>query len=117
MVTPEAKVKYHVDKWIKVNLPGCYYYKPRGGPYGIAGTPDYFLCWLGIFIAIEVKREGADPRPLQLATLRRVQAAGGIAAVIRGDQLDRLEAIKQEVLRRVHYPRVQVAGLGGADPF
>ena len=113
MVTPEGRVKRHVDKWIKINLPGCYCYKPRGGPYGVAGTPDYFLCWFGIFIGIEVKREGAEPSPLQIAALRRIQAAGGVAAVIRGDQLNRLEVIKQEVLRRVRH--IQVASSGGSE--
>ena len=112
LVTPEGKVKYAIDKWIKVNLPGAYVYKPRGGPFGVAGTPDYFICWLGIFIGIEVKREGADPRPLHLAALRRIQSAGGVAAVIRGDQLNRLETIRQEVLKRVTKP-IQLASEGG----
>jgi len=115
MVTPEARVKNAIDQWIKVNLPGVFVYKPRGGPFGVAGTPDYFICWHGVFIGIEAKREDTDPRPLQRAALRRIAAAGGIAAVIRGNQLNRLETIRQEVLKRVQLGKLQVASSGGSD--
>lgn len=117
VVTPEGRVKNAIDRWIKQNLPGAYVYKPRGGPYGVAGTPDYFICWCGVFIGIEAKAPGQNPRPLQQAALRRIQDAGGIAAVVRGDQLNRLEAIRLEVYKRVHYPGLRLAGDGGADPL
>jgi hypothetical protein len=111
----EAKVKRKIDRWIARNLPDAYVYKPGGGPWGVAGTPDYFICWLGIFIAIEVKREGMDPRPNQWAALRSIKAAGGIAAVIRGDQLNRLPTIKLEVLKRVQHSQLQLAHDGGTN--
>lgn len=54
-----------------------------GGRHSVAGIPDLLICWQGRFIAIELKRPGESPTPLQLATLAKIRAAGGEAWVIR----------------------------------
>jgi hypothetical protein len=105
--TPEGAVKrwLYGDKKKPGRLfhyfPGAYVYKPPGGMFGRNGTPDCFLVWRGVFIAIEVKAEDGDPMALQLKSLRAIAAAGGVAALIRGKDEDRLRAIHQEVMARV----------------
>lgn len=47
----------------------------------IAGDPDFILNCRGRFVALELKRKGEVPRPLQLKKLTWVQKCGGIAIV------------------------------------
>ena len=109
--TPEGRVK----KWLYGTkqkpgtlfdfFPGAYVYKPPGGMFGRTGTADCLLCWRGIFVAIEIKAAyedgGRDPTVLQLKNLREVNAAGGIAAVLRGRDSDRLRNIRDAVLAKL----------------
>ena len=46
-----------------------------------AGTPDIIACLNGRFIAIEVKRKGNKPTPLQLAKIEQIRASSGIAFI------------------------------------
>lgn len=50
------------------------------------GTPDILAVISGRFVAIEVKRPGGKPSKLQLAQLKRIEAAGGVAFV--ADSID-----------------------------
>ena len=64
-------------------LPECFAWKEHGGMYGTAGIPDIIACIGGRFYGFEVKTERGKPTALQEATMRKIQAAGGIAAVVR----------------------------------
>jgi Holliday junction resolvase len=46
------------------------------------GVPDILAVISGRFVAIEVKAKGGKASKLQLAQLRRIEAAGGIAMVV-----------------------------------
>lgn len=59
----------------------AYVIKVHGGPFGTRGEADIHACMSGRFIAIEVKRPGQKPTPLQLARLAQIAAAGGLAFV------------------------------------
>jgi len=48
-----------------------------------AGTPDVLACVNGRFVGIECKVRGAQPSKLQTHRIKQIQAARGIAAVIR----------------------------------
>jgi len=109
--TPEGKVK----DWLYGSkqkpgklfqyFPGAWVYKPPGGFFGRAGTADCILCWRGIFVAIEIKAAyedgGKEPTALQLRSLRDVISAGGVGAVLRGKDEQRLAAIKTAVLDKL----------------
>ena len=43
------------------------------------GIPDIIACLSGRLIAIEVKDKGKKARPLQVAQIRKIRKAGGIA--------------------------------------
>lgn len=43
------------------------------------GVSDILACYKGRFVAIEVKSEGSKPTDHQLAFLKRIEEAGGIA--------------------------------------
>jgi len=94
MATPEGKVKAKIRQWYKDNLPGHWRVSVRGGPFGKAGCPDDILCWRGIFIAIEIKSDTGSLSALQSLALKQITGAGGVAAVVRGYDINRLEAIK-----------------------
>ena len=53
--------------------------KPATYGYGASGAPDRVCCLAGRFFAVEVKREGKQPTPLQALRLRQIEAAGGQA--------------------------------------
>lgn len=62
-----------------------------------AGTPDIIACLDGKFIAIEVKRKGNKPTPLQLAKLDKIRESGGIAfiAYSKDEVINQLKELKQ----------------------
>lgn len=109
--TPEGKVKswLYGDRKKPGKLfdyfPGAFVYKPPGGMFGRGGMSDCLMCWRGVFVAIEIKASyedgGSDVTALQLKTLREVNAAGGVGAVLRGRSFDRLAAIKEAVLKKI----------------
>ena len=51
--------------------------------YGTAGLPDIIAGVDGRFYGFEVKTEDGKPTKLQEATIRRIRASGGTAAVVR----------------------------------
>jgi hypothetical protein len=73
---------------------------PPGGFYGKAGMMDYIGVYSGVPFAIEVKRDGEEPTELQFKRLRDFDKAGGIAAVIKGKDYNRLEAIVRAIMGR-----------------
>jgi len=94
MATPENKAKRKNQQWLEIHMPGHVRVAPRGGPFGQAGVSDWLICWMGVFIALEVKSDDGQPTPLQMVFLKKIQKAGGIAAVIRGYDPARLEAVR-----------------------
>ena len=65
------------------SLDGCFCWKEHGGPYGTNGIPDIICCYRGRFIAFEAKTETGKPSRLQEAVIRKINAAGGTALVVR----------------------------------
>ena len=64
-------------------LDGCFCWKEHGGPYGTNGIPDIICCYRGRFFGFEVKAEKGKPTKLQEAVIRKINAAGGTALVVR----------------------------------
>jgi Holliday junction resolvase len=63
-----------------------------------AGTPDIIACLDGKFIAIEVKRKGNKPTPLQLAKIEQIRASGGLAFVAysKDDVINQLKELNND---------------------
>jgi Holliday junction resolvase len=59
--------------------------------YGTAGIPDIIACVRGRFFAFEVKTATGKATALQKATLQKILASGGTAAVVRS--VDEVRAI------------------------
>ncbi len=78
----EKDIVSKIMKYLKT-VPGCFCWKEHGGMYGTAGIPDVIACVNGRFFAFEVKTETGKPTALQEATIRKILAAGGTAAVVR----------------------------------
>lgn len=100
-MTPEGSVKVWAKKQYDILFPGHWRVSPRGGPFGKAGCPDDLICWMGIFIAIEIKSLEGSASGLQMLALKEIQAAGGVAAILRGKDLNKLLAIRDAVLKKV----------------
>lgn len=65
------------------SVQNCFCWKEHGGMYGTAGIPDIIACIDGRFYGFEVKTEDGTPTKLQLSTIRKINAAGGKAVVVR----------------------------------
>ena len=78
----ESAIVKSILQYLKT-LPVCFAWKEHGGMYGTAGIPDIIACIGGKFYGFEVKTERGKPTALQEATMRKIQAAGGIAVVVR----------------------------------
>ena len=59
-----------------------------------AGTPDLLVCHGGRFIAMEVKKPGQYPTAIQRHRIAQIQAAGGVATVVRSVE-DALASLKR----------------------
>jgi hypothetical protein len=81
-------------------LPQCFCWKEHGGAYGTAGIPDIIVCFRGQFVALEVKQPGGKPTPLQTATIAKIKAAGGAAAVVTS--VAEAKAIIEELEAQTH---------------
>ena len=71
--------------------PNCFCWKTHGGMYGTAGIPDIIACIGGHFYGFEVKTETGKPTKLQEAVIRKINAAGGTALVVRS--VDEVRAV------------------------
>lgn len=77
MRTPEGYEKDAIGKYLaSIN---AWYFKPYMTGYGKSGIPDIVACLHGVFIGIEVKREGKEPTKLQERRMEEIRLAGGFA--------------------------------------
>ena len=54
------------------------------GVYSESGFPDVLVIYDGLYIGLEVKRPFLGvPSPLQISTIKEIQKAGGVAAIVR----------------------------------
>jgi hypothetical protein len=87
-MTPEAKVKARVKKILQEI--GAYYATPQTGGYGNSGTPDFLVCYQGVFFGIECKANGNKPTALQLHSMMQIRKAGGFAFVVDENNVENL---------------------------
>lgn len=78
----ESDIVRAILRYLKT-VQNCFFWKEHGGMYGTAGIPDIIACIDGRFYGFEVKTDEGTPTKLQLATIRKINAAGGIALVVR----------------------------------
>lgn len=95
-MTPEAKVKKKIKDILKSC--GAYYVMPVAGVFGAAGVPDFLVCYVGTFIAIEAKAGKGKTTALQDKNIRQIKDAGGLAIVVNEANLDELEDLLERVL-------------------
>lgn len=63
----------------------------------ISGDPDYLLCVRGKFVAMELKRSGEEPRPLQKYKLDEIERTGGLSLVATPDNWDQIKLFLTEL--------------------
>jgi predicted transcriptional regulator with HTH domain len=78
----ESKLQRSIRKYLE-EVYGAFFFKTHGSEFQISGLPDLVGCLDGLFVAIEVKRPGKDASLNQLAVIKRIRRAGGIAFVAR----------------------------------
>jgi hypothetical protein len=80
MHTPEWHEKKAIYAYLDEGGPLVWYHKPRTGGFGSSGTSDIIGCHrarAGQMFAIEAKRPGCAPTPIQWRRLSEIEAAGG----------------------------------------
>ena len=78
----EVDILKAIQRYLKT-VDQCFFWKEHGGMYGTAGIPDIICCYRGRFYGFEVKTETGRPTELQKATIRKINRAGGTAAIVR----------------------------------
>ncbi len=77
----EAALKRRIKAALEAR--GCVVYPQPATPAGITGRPDLLVCAPGgRFVALEVKTVGGRVTPAQWHQLQRINAAGGLVAVV-----------------------------------
>jgi hypothetical protein len=95
MAKPEALVKKRIN-YLLAKYEGLYKFMPVQSGIG-AKSLDYLICYRGRFIGIEAKAGNNLPTPLQLDTIDRILDAGGITLVVNEFNLNKLEALLDEL--------------------
>ncbi len=75
MKTPEGYEKEAIRNFLKGRL--AWHFSPYMAGFGKSGVSDIVGCYRGKFFAIEVKREGKTPTPIQTRRMAEIEAAGG----------------------------------------
>lgn len=94
-MTPEGLVKDKIKKWLKQhNIP---YWMVLPSAMGNSTGMADFVCILpdGRFLAIEAKKFGGKPTPIQLKFLDTINANKGLAVVVDGE--DTLALLAREL--------------------
>lgn len=78
----ESYITSKILKYLK-SLDGMFCWKVYSGGYASAGIPDIVCCYNGAFVAFEVKTDSGKPSKLQNVTIKQINNAGGVAAVVR----------------------------------
>jgi alpha-L-fucosidase len=113
--TPEAKVKGFIKKELEKAFEDMYTYKPPGGMFGNTGAPDGFYLWHHVFFAIEAKADGNEPTVLQWRHLRHIARQGGVAAVVTGKDLVKMDKLISLVKKRAKAYENAISRLSMAD--
>ena len=92
-ITPEGKVKKEVRRVL--DSLGAYYVMPVTGGYGKQGAPDFLVCHRGKFFGIETKAGQGKLTVLQEMNLKRIVETGGVALVIREDDVKNLLSLME----------------------
>jgi hypothetical protein len=91
MKTPESYEKDTICKYLKSIA--AWFFRPYMAGFGKSGVPDIVACVpvvvtqdmvgmrIGVFVGLEVKRDGKGPTELQKARMLEIVNSGGIAAV------------------------------------
>lgn len=88
-LTPEAKVKARVKRVLDDH--NIYHFSPFQAGMGRAGIPDIICCCDGKFLAVECKAGKGKTTALQERELQSIKDHGGVALVIREDNINELE--------------------------
>jgi hypothetical protein len=73
----EKSIQKKIMKWLEKF--GCTVVKYPAGRFGRTGVSDLIACVRGRYFAIEVKRPGNEPTPIQANFLEKVRVSGGLA--------------------------------------
>lgn len=71
------KIRPHLEKTYQARV-----IKIHSSPFSEAGVADLLCCIEGRFVALEVKKKGNEPTPIQFSFLRSIRRAGGKAGVV-----------------------------------
>lgn len=96
-LTPEGKVKTRVKRVLDAH--GIYHFSPFQAGMGRAGIPDIICCCDGKFLAVECKAGKGKTTALQDREINNIRAHGGVALVIREDNINELEEAIQWLSR------------------
>lgn len=78
----ESQYQAKIIKAISTGFPEAFIWKAAAGPYSRGGIPDICVVYKGQFFGFEVKRPGGKPTELQKRTLKALEEAGAIVAVV-----------------------------------
>ena len=82
----EKQVKTYIKKVLdSYKKKGLFYYMPVQSLGSIKGVPDFIICYKGLFLSIESKREdGGILSKNQLMRKEEIEKSGGIYEVVNG---------------------------------
>lgn len=96
---PETRLTNRILK--ELRLEGGFWFKVHGGPMQESGIPDIIGCYMGRFVALEVKLPNSDSKLSlrQRAKLHSIRHSGGYPYVVRStlDALRVTSAIRKEL--------------------
>ena len=81
-IRKESWYQSRILKYLAEKYQRAFVWKAAAGPYSRGGIPDICAVIDGRFYGFEVKRPGGRATALQVETIRRINEAGGVAAIV-----------------------------------
>lgn len=78
-----------------------FFFKVHGSEYMMAGLPDLIVCYLGLFIGLEIKVGKNKPTLIQIRRRDQIIRAGGYSVVVWSVD-DAINAVESAYLNATH---------------
>ena len=91
----EASIIESIERFLSA-LPDTWWCKHHGSPFSRRGVPDLLVCFRGAFFAFEVKQPTGKATASQVLQIRRINEAGGVAAIVTS--VDEVRTVMQKVI-------------------
>ncbi len=90
----ESGLQRRIRKALEKEFKGSFWFKIHGNKYTPIGMMDLLGCVEGYYCALEIKKPGEVPRPIQHERMQQIANAGGLAGWVDTEE-EAIELVRE----------------------